>query len=224
MKMSGVLLFFSLSCFAAEPDLQVLQDRVARNPSDPLALYNLGTAAFKAGDFKKAGACFSTLKPFCADKKISSNQSVQVYYNAGNTEFQLKDYQAALDSFEAVLTYDPAHQKAREKRDYIKQLLEQKKQDKQKQDQQKQDQKDSGDKQDQQQDQKKQEQSKQQDGQGDKQEQQNQQEQVPQKTDQQGDRQKELLALAEKLDNQAQEQLIRQQVGMRARGGGQHEW
>lgn len=206
MRVSGIfVLIVSMSCLAAEPDLQVLQDRLARDPSNPLALYNLGTAAFKAGDFKKAEACFSTLKPFCADKKISAEQSVQVYYNAGNTEFQLKDYQAALASFERVLTYDSNHQKAREKRDYIKQLLEQQKQDQKNQDQQKQDQKDSGDKQDKQ-EQQKQGQSKQQD-------------QSPQ-----GDRQKELLTLAEKLDNQAQEQLIRQQAGMRARGGGQHEW
>ena len=264
MKLEIYFLFFVVSSSLSAVDLSTLEDRVAQHPSDARALYNLGVGAFKAGDLKKAEASFSTLKSWCAEKKITKKQCVDIFYNAGNTEYKLNDYQGALASFESVLTYDPVHENAREKRDFIKQLLEQKKQEqqdkqdkkednkeqekqdkKEQQDQQKQqDQKDQNNKKDGEQKQEKQnqDQNKQQDKQQDKQDgkrdQQDKQgkqaaEQSAQESSQESGgkekkepltaRQQQLVELAERLDNQAQEQIVRQQAGMRARGG-QHDW
>lgn len=229
IRVIGLIIIFLLfaTCLLAT-DLHVLEDRVAQNPSDVTSLYNLGVAAFKAGDLEKARASFSTLKPFCSTKKITPERSAEVFYNAGNTEFKLNDYPAALESFEAVLTYDPDNQKAREKRDYIKKLLEQQKQQQQEKQQDKQDQKDPGqDKQKQDKDQNK-DQNKDQDKTGDQQgtSDQKDQEKAGEKTGEPpvSESQKQLLELADKLDKQAQEQIIRQQAGMRARVRGQHEW
>lgn len=251
MKIKIFFLCFCVSSGLRATELSTLENRAACHPSDASALYNLGVGAFRAGDLNKAQAAFSTLKLWCAEKKIPKERCIEIFYNAGNTEYKLNNYQDALASFESVLAYDPAHENARQKRDFIKQLLEQKKQEQQqKQDQQnQQDQKkneQNQDKQDQnkqdqqqdqkqQQDQQKQEQQKQNEqDQKQKQEQQGQQDQ--QKQEQAGrqhaeedkkepltEKQKKLVELAERLDNQAQEQIVRQQAGMRTRGG-QHEW
>ncbi|MCL5436275.1 MAG: tetratricopeptide repeat protein [Candidatus Dependentiae bacterium] len=303
-----ILLLLACAAPLHAAELRDLEQQVARNPADARALYRLGLAAFRANDFAKAHAAFTTLKGWCDEKRLPSDHCIRIFYNAGNTDYKRGEYREALADFEAVLARDPGHEKAREKRDFIKKLLEQEKQ-KQKNDDKKKDRQDKEKKQQEQNrdpkddeskkeqqrgEQQKQEKKEQQgDQQGQKNEKQQQQggdserdqEQESRKNgEQKGDeqqrdgeqrgqdqqrggegqetkkqeqqqpgaqgqenkakgkrgesveergeaekqplteQQRELLALAQNLDNRAHQQLVRQQAGMRARVGGQHEW
>lgn len=247
-------LFFFVHIFSAS-DLHKLEDQIARHPTDYKSLYNLGVASFKAGDFEKSQSCFSLLKQFCGEKIKTEDECVRIFYNAGNTEFKLKNYQDALTSFERVLNFQPTHEKARQKRDYIKRLLEQQqkeqsqqneqadknsdddKNNKNNRDQNKKDGSSNGEKDD-----NKKPENKAEHNESEKQSKNNEDnhgrgnrssenaDRKNETTQQSGEcaekssEQQQLLALAERLDNQAQEQIIRQHTGMRTRTGGQHEW
>ena len=128
-----------------------------KNPQLAALQYNLGTAAYKSGQYDKALPAFqSTLKT----DKLDLQQ--QAYYNIGNTEFRvgqqtekakpedtIKTWTDAVASYDASLKLQPADADAKFNRDLVQKKLDelkkqqQQKQDEQKkQDQQKQDQKD----------------------------------------------------------------------------------
>src|SRR3989339_385835 len=114
-------------------DIARLEARVARNPDDYISLFNVGVAAFKEGNLEKAGASFSCLKPVALRGDLGDEKAKQLFYNAGNTEMKRHLYKDAYESFDAVLRYDPANEKARQKRDLARKLLEkQQQQEKQK--------------------------------------------------------------------------------------------
>jgi Ca-activated chloride channel family protein len=146
--------------------------------------FNLGAAAYKAGQYGDAAGAFARALG-SDDPKLQE----QGFYNLGNAQFRLGEqtkesrpqqtmqaWQQAIDAYESALKVDPRDEDARYNRDFVKHALE----ELQKQQQQKQDQKDKQDQQ--KQDQKKDDQQKQDQQQnGDDQ----QQKQEPQQDDQQ---------------------------------------
>ncbi|MFN8602479.1 MAG: VWA domain-containing protein [Candidatus Binatia bacterium] len=155
--------------------------------------FNMGAAAYKAGQYGDAAGAFARALG-SDDPKLQE----QGFYNLGNAQFRLGEqtkeskpqqtmqaWQQALDAYESALKVDPKDEDARYNRDFVKHALE----ELQKQQQQKQDQKD---KQDQQQDDKKDDQQQQQDEKkqdqqhgDDQKQQQQQQQQNDQKKDEQ---------------------------------------
>lgn len=111
-----------------------LENRIVRHPNDYNSLYNLGVAAFREGDVKKAYDAFICLTEPAKMKMLSKNESVQLFYNAGNAAFKLEKLEQALHLFQEVLARDPGHENARKKRDFIKKLLEKKEENKQQDD------------------------------------------------------------------------------------------
>jgi Ca-activated chloride channel family protein len=119
---------------------------VSKDPKRPQLEFNLGAAAYKAGDYGKAAAAFQAA---LNTSDVPLQQSA--YYNLGNTQFRtgqqtekskpqetIKSWQQALQSYEAALQIKSGDVDAKFNRDLVKQKLEQLQ--KQQQDQQKKDQ------------------------------------------------------------------------------------
>lgn len=120
-----------------------------KHPDTAALQFNLGAAAYKAGEFDKAVPAFQ--------KTLQSDQlNVQqlAYYNLGNTQFRLgqksaeekpeetiKTWEEALQSYEAALKLKPDDADAKFNRDLVKKKLEELKK-KQQQDEQKKQQQD----------------------------------------------------------------------------------
>lgn len=156
--------------------------------------FNMGAAAYKAGQYGDAAGAFARALG-SEDPKLQE----QGFYNLGNAQFRLGEqtkeskpqqtmqaWQQALDAYESALKVDPKDEDARYNRDFVKHALE----ELQKQQQQKQDQKDEQEKQkqdDKKDDQQQQQDEKKQDQQhgDDQKQQQQQQQQNDQKKDEQ---------------------------------------
>lgn len=122
-----------------------LEDLVVQHPDDYKALYNLGVSAFHEGDVKKAYDAFSCLTEPQRVSQLRKNEAIRLFYNAGNAAAKLEKWDKALHFFEEVLFRDPEHENARKKRDYIKKMLEQKKEQEKSNDQQKKNEQDKKD-------------------------------------------------------------------------------
>ena len=126
---------------------QEYKQAAEKNPDAPVLQFNLGAAAYKAGEYEKAAPAF---------QKTLQTDELEVqqlaYYNLGNTQFRLgqqtvqekpeetiKTWQEALQSYEAALKLNPNDADAKYNRDLVKKKLEElQKQQQQKQDQQQQ--------------------------------------------------------------------------------------
>lgn len=142
--------------------------QLKRQPSSSKLQYDVGAAAYKAGDLDTALSAFSGAVT-SSDPGIRAKAA----YNLGNTLFQrgvkqekkddrVAEWKNAIQHYDAALKIEPNNEKAIYNRDLIKKLLEEQEQ-KDKQDQQKKDDQKDDQKQDQQkkQDQKKDDQEKQ---------------------------------------------------------------
>ena len=109
--------------------LDYYESQMINNPEDCAACYNTGTCAFKAGDFAKAHSCFAAARN--NQNQLNSSQREQLYYNAGNTCMNLKNYQEAIDHYLSVLKENPDNEKAQRNLEKARQLLEQQKQQQQ---------------------------------------------------------------------------------------------
>lgn len=165
--------------------------------------FNLGAAAYKAGDFADAAAAFSR-----ALQSQEPARQQQSFYNLGNTQFRLgedsraKDpqqtmaaWQQAVEAFDQALALDAEDADAKFNRELVAKALEELKQE---QEQQKQQQQQDGEQNDQQQDQ-------QQQGQQDQQ-QQNDQQQNQQQQDQQQQSDQQQQGQQNQQDQQQQQQ------------------
>ena len=104
---------------------------VGEQPAPQLE-FNLGAAAYKAGQFGDAAAAFARALG-SEDPKLQE----QSFYNLGNAQFRLGEasreskpqqtmqaWQQAIDAYEAALEVDPQDEDARYNRDYVKRALE----------------------------------------------------------------------------------------------------
>jgi len=134
------------------PAAQAEFERLAQEkPTDPRLKFNAGAAAFRAGNLKSASQHFQDALA-STDLKLQSD----TFYNLGNTLFHLgeqagepnerqKSWENSLRSFEAAVKLAPQHTNAQHNLDYVRQRLDELKQQQQ---QQKQQQKSQGDNQD----------------------------------------------------------------------------
>jgi Ca-activated chloride channel family protein len=127
------------------------EEAVAQHPEVGPLQYDLGAAAYKAGDYDTALPAFQ--------KALGSDDvgvQQQAYYNMGNTQYRIgqkaekaapqeaiKTWQEAVQSYDAALKLKPDDADAKYNRDYVEKKLEQlqkqnpqKQQDQQKKDQQ----------------------------------------------------------------------------------------
>ncbi len=178
--------------------------------------YRKGVALYRAGDYAAAEEQFSLVK--------RKSVKVAAQYNEGNAQMQQQKWQAAINSYEAVLKAQPDNDDAKHNLDLARKMLSKQAQNNEGQDQNQQDKKDSQNKeknQDQNQDQKQQDQQSKQDqqpDQNDQQQKQDQQKQDQQKNEQQQDQQKN-----EQQQDQAQDQKDQNQAKSQASNTGDNE-
>ncbi len=96
------------------------QTAVSEKPENPITYHNLGTAYYKIGNFRKASTAFQT-----SLIKGDIRNSADVYYNLGNAQFQLRDYTAAIESYENALGLNPHDADAEHNLALARQLLKQ---------------------------------------------------------------------------------------------------
>jgi Ca-activated chloride channel family protein len=125
------------------------QASLAKRPKQPQLEFNVGAAAYKAGDYAKAAAAFGNA---LGSTDVPLQQSA--YYNLGNTQFRagqkdaqanpqeaIKTWQQAVQSYDSALQITPGDADAKFNRDLVQRRLEElQQQERQKQDQQKKDQ------------------------------------------------------------------------------------
>jgi len=119
---------------------QVLVDQ----PDNTDCLRGLGDSFYAQKNYEQALFYYEqALKP------VDSNQDKrELYFNVGCAQAQLRDFAAALKSFERVIELDNTHERAKKNRDILKKLLEeQQKQQQDKKNQNNQDNKQQNDKQ-----------------------------------------------------------------------------
>ncbi|MCC7376789.1 MAG: VWA domain-containing protein [Verrucomicrobiales bacterium] len=118
-------------------------ERLAKNrPDDPRYKFNAGTAAFRAKEYDQAIRHFNeTLRSPDLDLQKSA------FYNLGNAHYahgehvddpkiRQKSWEQAIQSYEAALTLQPKDSDAQHNRDFVKQRLEQLKEQQKQQQQQ----------------------------------------------------------------------------------------
>lgn len=126
-----------------EQALEEYRAAVGESPT-PQVEFNLGAAAYKAGEFGDAAAAFA--RALGSDDPALQEQG---FYNLGNAQFRLgqqmvekspqqtmQAWQQALDSYDQALALDPEDQDARFNREYVQRALEQLQQQQQQQQQQ----------------------------------------------------------------------------------------
>ena len=96
------------------------QTAVSEKPENPITYHNLGTAYYKIGNFRKASTAFQT-----SLIKGDIHNSADVYYNLGNAQFQLRDYTAAIKSYENALGLNPQDADTKHNLALARQLLKQ---------------------------------------------------------------------------------------------------
>ncbi len=96
------------------------QTAVSDKPDNPITYHNLGTAYYKIGNFRKASDAFQT-----SLLKGDIHNSADVHYNLGNAQFQLRDYTAAIKSYENALHLNPHDSDAKHNLTLARQFLKQ---------------------------------------------------------------------------------------------------
>ncbi|MFO7749024.1 MAG: VWA domain-containing protein, partial [Desulfobacteraceae bacterium] len=142
-------------------------DAQLERPDMPELYYNIGSAAYKKGDYKAALENFSK-----ACETGNEKLKTDALYNLGNTRFRLGKLKEAVKDYETVIENNPDHLNAKENLAFAKKKIEQRKKQQQKQQQQNQ-----GEKQNQQQNQQDQQNQNDQNDQNDQKNQKNQQKQ-----------------------------------------------
>lgn len=79
------------------------------NPREPRINYNLGIAHYREGIYDQA------LTSFARAAELAENEMLKesAYYNLGNANFKLADYEAAVKAYEAALAIDPTDEDAK---------------------------------------------------------------------------------------------------------------
>ncbi len=129
-----MLLFLSFSCHALFDEYaasqlikdnqwqqvqQLFENKVTENPQDARSLFSAGVAAFKQKDLDRAHSLFSRAA------ELNDSIAEKSLFNVGNIEMINKKYQEAVDAYEGVLKINPENQRARERLELARQMLQQ---------------------------------------------------------------------------------------------------
>ena len=100
-------------------------DAQLNSPTRPDLYYDIGTAAYKRGDFKSA------LKNFkkALDTKDTSLKN-KALYNLANTEYKMGNLEKAVQNYEKVLKRNPKNKNAKENLEFVKKKMKEKKEKK----------------------------------------------------------------------------------------------
>ena len=110
----------SLDEVSAYYENQVLQD-----PHNAVALYNLGDALYKKGDYQQAKKYFMMAHAESNESKLKA----QALFNAGNASAFNNELKEALSCFEILISENPQHESAKHNAEIIKKMMEQQKQE-----------------------------------------------------------------------------------------------
>ncbi len=91
-------------------------------PELPDIYYDIGTAAYKKGDFKSALRNFKK----ALDTK-NKELKIKARYNLANTEYRMGDFKKAVQDYEKVLKENPENKNARENLEFVKKKIKEKK-------------------------------------------------------------------------------------------------
>ncbi len=116
-----ISLLFLAGFIAASENREYYEQKLIQNPNDSVSWYNRGVVAFKENNLDTAQESFSTALENKA--LLTREQEEHVHYNLGNTYAKQKEYKAALEQYEAVVTLNPDNKEAEKKRAYLQELL-----------------------------------------------------------------------------------------------------
>ncbi|MFI5333210.1 MAG: tetratricopeptide repeat protein [Candidatus Babeliales bacterium] len=108
----------------------LLTTELVNHPHDPSVVYDAGVAAYKTGDYEQARAYFDHVISL---PQASDQLKERAYFNAGNTQVALKQFEQAIKKYEQALSIDPHDEHARHNLEIVKKMLEQQKQEQDKQ-------------------------------------------------------------------------------------------
>lgn len=97
-------------------------------PELPQLYYDIGTAAYKKGDFKSALRNFK--KAISTEKAGDKDLRAKARYNLANTEYRMGNLEKAIKDYEKVLKQNPKNKDAKENLEFVKKKLKQKKKNK----------------------------------------------------------------------------------------------
>jgi Ca-activated chloride channel family protein len=88
----------------------------ARDPDDPVILYNCGTAAYRLGRFEAAAAAFDRVATTAPNPALAA----KARYNQGNAAVRLGDTAGAITAYEAALALAPDDADTRANLDWLR--------------------------------------------------------------------------------------------------------
>ena len=117
-----------------------------KNPDAPEVLYDLGTALYKVDSLQESAQDLEAASKKATDPKLKA----RAFYNNGNVQYRLGNFEEAIDSYKKALALDPTDKDAKYNLEFLQK--QKSKMDKKDQDQKKNDQKKDEQKKDQQKD------------------------------------------------------------------------
>lgn len=107
-----------------ETALKLFIDAQLDDPENPGILYNIGNTYYKMGNYESAAQNFKQ-----ALKTEDKNLKHKSLYNLGNTNFQNQEYEEAIKNYDEALKIAPDDIQAKENIEFVKKVMEQKKQE-----------------------------------------------------------------------------------------------
>jgi Ca-activated chloride channel family protein len=117
-----------------------------KNPDAPEVLYDLGTALYKVDSLQESNQNLETAAKKAEDPMLKA----RAFYNNGNVQYRLGNFEGAIDSYKKAIALDPSDKDAKYNLEFLQKQMN--KMDKKNQDQKKNDQKKDEQKKDQQKD------------------------------------------------------------------------
>lgn len=164
-------------------------------PESKEAKYNLSGAVYKQERFEDAVKGYQTM---AQDSTLSSNDRAMMHYNLGNSLFQQKELEKALDAYKESMRLNPHDMEAKFNYAYTKKMMEDQENEEDQDDQDNEDDQEGEDNQDQDE----------QDGDGDQDEQDQEDQQNPQDPQDQDDQEQQEQPSEGQIDKQDAEQML----------------
>jgi Ca-activated chloride channel homolog len=111
-----------------------------KKPDSPEVLYDLGTALYKVDSFQESAQDLESASKKAQDPQLKA----RAFYNQGNVQYRLGNFEEAINSYKKALALDPADKDAKYNLEFLqkkKSKIDKKDQEKKKEDQKKNDQK-----------------------------------------------------------------------------------